>query len=223
MVLAPPFDFDKINEFICETDIKPSSIKFSRVNPHFTTFFNQFNQEQMIAFKKCKKKNRASFNRKLAKGKELNEVEKHMFRQRFLFIHRRDMEKLDSKVPSNGQCMIGERSLLINTNGSFNFCTRIDDAFNLGNIDSGYDYKRIEKIYFDLEKLLGKRCYGCWAIRLCMKCINDINKNGELDEDVFERFCTKSKSSILNEIKDYIRIRENNYHALDYLEDVTIS
>lgn len=223
MVLAPPLDFDKLNEFICEIDVKPSSIKFSRVNTHFTNFFNQFSQEQMIDFKKSKIKTMDSFNRKLVESKELNEVEKNMFRQRFLFIHRRDMEKLSSKVPSNGQCMIGERSLLINTNGNFNFCTRIDDVFNLGNIYTGYDYKRIEKIYFDLEEFLGKRCYGCWAIRLCMKCINDINKNGELDEDVFDLFCNKKKKSLLNEIKDYIRIRENNYDALDYLKDITIS
>jgi uncharacterized protein len=177
----------------------------------------------MKTFKESRINNLNSFNQKLAKNEELNEVEKSMFRTKYLYIHRRDMERLPSKYPSHGQCIIGTRTLLVNTDGSFNFCTQVDDVFNLGNIDAGFDYKRIEKIYFDLDKFLGERCYGCWAIRFCMKCIKNINKNGELDEEVFERFCSKKKRVILDEIKDYIKIRENNYYALNYLKEIDIS
>lgn len=81
----------------------------------------------------------------------------------------------------------------------------------------------LENHTFDLDKFLGERCYGCWAIRFCMKCIKNINKNGELDEEVFERFCSKKKRVILDEIKDYIKIRENNYYALNYLKEIDIS
>jgi len=55
-----------------------------------------------------------------------------------------------------------------------------------------------------------------------MKCINDVNKNGEVDRESFETFCSARKQAILSEIKDYIKIRESNYHALDYLEEVTL-
>ena len=113
--------------------------------------------------------------------------------------------------------------MLVKADGSFNFCTRVDDAFNLGNIENGYDYTRIEQIYSDMDKLFEERCAGCWAIRLCMKCINDVNKNGEVDRESFETFCSARKQAILNEIKDYIKIRESNYHALDYLEEVTLT
>lgn len=74
----------------------------------------------------------------------------------------------------------------------------------------------------DMDELFEERCAGCWAIRLCMKCINDVNKNGEVDRESFETFCSARKQAILSEIKDYIKIRESNYHALDYLEEVTL-
>lgn len=223
IVLAPPFHFDKINEFIYETDVKPAGIKFNYVNKNFTTFFNQFSSAQMESFKYSRINNLESFHSKLVRGEEPNAVEKNMFRDKFLYIHRRNMDKLAPKYPPNGQCILGERVLLINTDGSFNFCSRMSDVFNLGNIYSGFDYKRIEKIYFNLDNFFRVKCYGCWAIRFCMKCVRDINKNGQLDEEVFELFCSKKKNAVLNEIKDYITIRENNYHALDYLEEVILS
>lgn len=223
VVLAPPIEFERINEFITRTDIKPAAFKFSYVNDHFTSFYNKFPPEQLAAIKKSKIENLESFNRKLASGEVPNELEKNMFIQRYLHIHRRSMEALPSEIPSNGQCILGERSIFINVDGSFNFCSKIDDSFNLGNPDTGFDYKRIEKIYFDMEKLLSERCYGCWAIRFCGKCINDVNKNGVVDGDVFERLCSSKKISILNEIKDYIKIRESNPQALNYLEGITIS
>ena len=223
IVLHPPLDFDRINEFISDPEIRPASIKFSEVNTHFTTFYKQFTPDQMKAFGISKKNIRNSFYRKVIFGYELNEVERSLFRTKFYHIHRRDMGKLPDKYPSNGQCIIGERGLLVNADGSLNFCSKIDDSFNLGNVFTGYDYKRIEKIYFDMERFLSKRCVGCWAIRFCMKCIKDINKNGEVDEEIFRKHCLSRKKAIFNDIKDYIKIRESNFHALDYLEAVSIS
>ena len=223
IVMHPPLDFERINEFISDPAIRPASIRFSDVNNHFTTFFNRFNSDQMEAFRNSKKNIRNSFYSKVINGDELNEVERSLFRTKFLYLHRRDMNLLADKYPSNGQCIIGERALLVNIDGSLNFCSRIDDSFNLGNVFTGYDYKRIEMIYFDMERLFAKRCYGCWAIRFCMKCIKDINKNGEVDEEVFLQYCSSRKKAILNEIKDYIKIRESNSHALDYLEEIKIS
>ena len=223
MVLAPPFDFEALNDFISDSEIKPAGINFSNVDRHFTTFFDQFCPEDKRSFKQGKIDNLDSFTAKLARGEELNEVEKNMFKTRFFYIHKREMKKLPERYPSHGQCMIGTRSLLINTDGSFNFCTRIDDVYNLGDIYAGFDYQSIEKLYFDLDRFLGERCYGCWAIRFCLKCLKDLNKNGELSDEVFEELCRKKRRAILEEIKDYIRIRESSEHALDYLDQVTLS
>jgi uncharacterized protein len=177
----------------------------------------------MKEFGSSKSSIRNSFYQKLINGLELNIVEKSLFRTKFYNIHRREMNKLPEKYPSNGQCIIGERTLIINTDGSLNFCSKIDDTFNLGNIFNGYDYQRIYNIYLKMDKLFSKRCFNCWAIRFCMKCIKDINKNGEVDEEVFNKYCISNKKTILNDIKNYIKIRENNYHSLDYLEEVLIS
>jgi uncharacterized protein len=133
------------------------------------------------------------------------------------------MEKLPSNYPSNGQCIVGARSLLVNSDGSLNFCTQMDDVFNLGNVESGFDIEEIEKIYINLDKFFSENCHNCWAIRFCMKCIKDINQNGEIDAGIFTKVCQQKKRSIMNEIKDYIRIRESNTNVFDYLKEVTIN
>jgi uncharacterized protein len=222
MVLSPPLDYNAINDFISDSDIKPAGIRFSDVNKRYTSFFDRFSKEQLKRFKEETINFLRGYNIKLARGEELNELEKSMYRMKYSNIHKREMNVLKEKFPANGQCIVGLRSLLVNIDGSFNFCTQVDDVFNLGNVYSGFDYSRIESIYYDLDNLLSKKCYGCWAIRFCMRCIKDLNKNGKVDEDVFENFCIKNKTSILNDIKSYIKIREKNHHAFDHLDEVTI-
>jgi len=222
IVLSPPINLSDLDQFISQLDIKPSGIRFSDITTHHTTFFKKFSKTQLDEFYSHRIDYLNSFNKKLANNEELNEIEKNLYRTRYAYIHKRDMDKLERNVPSNGQCIIGERSFLINVDGSFNFCTQVDDVFNFGNVYDGYDFGKIISVYYDMDKFLGERCHNCWAIRFCMKCIKELNKNGLLDEESFNNTCRGKKNSILNELIDYIGIRERNYTALDYLNDMTI-
>jgi len=222
-VLAPPYDFKALKEFIAHTDVKPANINFADVASKFTSFFEQFDANQMTEFGAERIDTLHTFYRKLCNGDEPDELEKYLYKRNFLNMHRREMTKLPERSPSHGQCMLGERSLLINTDGTFNFCTQMEDVYNLGNIHDGYDYDLIEKIYFDLDAFFATKCRGCWAIRFCMKCIRNINREGKLDEELFNKFCDTRKKQILSDIQDYIKIRERNYHALDYLADLVLS
>lgn len=222
MVLTPPLAVDAIDEFIGDDQIKPANVSFSKANSNFTTFFRRFTPEQLNAFNETLGNLRDSFNHRLINNEEPGEIEKKIYGKKFVSIHRREMTPLPAKVPSHGQCIIGLKSFLVNTAGSFNFCTQVSDVYNLGNIEMGFDLKRIEKFYFDLDEFFAGKCYGCWAIRFCMKCVKELNRNGELDEALLDRFCVKKRAAVLNEIKDYIKIREANYHALDYLAEIDI-
>jgi len=223
IVLSPPLNLNDLNQFISQLDIKPSGIRFSDITSHHTTFFKRFSKAQLDEFYSHRIDYLNSFNEKLANNTELNEVEKNLYRTRYASIHKRDMDVLKRNAPSNGQCIFGERSLLINADGSFNFCTQVEDVFNLGNVYDGYNFRKIINLYYDLDKFLGERCHNCWAIRFCMKCIKEFNKNGLLDEESFKNSCSGKKQSILNELIDYIGIRERNYTALNYLNDITIT
>ena len=222
LILTPPLDFNALNRFISDPAIRPASFSFSTVNAHYTSFFRQFNDSEMQRYHDKMGEKRNGYKWKLMTGEPIDDIENAMFRKRFLNIHKRSAEKLPHLYPSHGQCTLGSRSLFVNVDGSFNFCTRIDDVYNLGNVNDGYDFNFIFKIYEDMDNFLSSRCYGCWAIQFCFKCIKDINKNGVLDGETFNRYCQNQKRIILSEMKDYIEIREHNSNALDFLVDVEL-
>lgn len=222
MIISPPFQPKAINDFISDPLIKPASVSFSRVNTQFTNWYNQFTDEELAAYRKEKNELLNSFLSKLEKKRELCEIEKHLFSKRYVFIHLRNMELLPSKYPSHGQCIIGSRALLVNTDGSFNFCTQVDDVYNLGDVFNGFNYDKIEQIYMELEELFKKNCYDCWAIRFCMKCVKNLNRNGKICKDLLKAHCSFTKRSVLNEMKEYIRIRRTNPNAFHHLDDVML-
>lgn len=223
MILTPHSNLKAIDEFISRPDIKVENVIFSNVMPKFTTFYEQFTPGQMTSYREMLANTLVSLNRKLVNGEEPGKIERGLNSNRYIYIHQRDMKPLPPKYPSHGQCLLGERSLLVNTDGRLNFCTQMEDVYHLGNVDSGYDFQRIEEIYFDLETFFAQKCHRCWAIRFCRKCIKDLNKNGELDETLFERLCNNKKEAILNEIIDYIKIRTRNPNAFDYINEITVS
>jgi uncharacterized protein len=223
MVLAPMFDFETLNSFISETDLKPANIRFGDVSVEDTHFFDRFDGDEMKKANADRYHVLETFNHKLAAGIPLNDLEQILFRNRFLFIHQREMSPMPGEVPSNGQCMIGEKSLVVKVDGTFDVCTQVHNVDNLGDVVRGFNYEKIEEMYTELEDFFSDRCHDCWAIRLCRKCMKHTHKNGQLDDSAFNAFCEVKKPSLLKEIKDYITIREQNNHALDYLESVDIN
>lgn len=222
MIISPPFQPKAINDFISDILIKPASVSFSRVNSQFTNWYNQFTKEELEAYRKEKNELLNSYLSKLEKNNDLSDIEKHLFSKRYVFIHLRNMEPLPSKYPSHGQCIVGTRALLVNTGGSFNFCTQVDDVYNLGDVFNGFNYDKIEQFYMTLEELFKTNCFGCWAIRFCMKCVKNLNRNGEICKDLFKAHCSFTKRSVLNEMKEYIRIRRKNPNAFHHLDDVML-
>lgn len=222
MVLSPPFEPEKIDEFISNPEIAPSSVSFSRVSRQFTSYHDLFPSDRWDDYLHQLKKLHRSLLNKLEKGEALRPFEKYFLSKRYLFIHQRKMDPLPSKYPSHGQCILGSRALLVNTDGSFNFCTQIDDVYKLGNVFSGFNYGLIGNLYLQLEELFRSNCCDCWAIRLCMKCIKDLNRGGIISMELLKAHCKYTKRTLLNDIKEYIRIREKNHSAFNYLDDVVV-
>lgn len=222
IVLSPPLDIEAIDAFISDEETKPANVTFSNVNGRYTTYFDQFSQEQLEQYSRGLESVKQQYYTSLVSGETPTEIGKKLYGKRFVHIHQRSMDPLPAQIPSDGQCIPGTRSMLVNVNGSFNFCTQVDDVYNLGSIEEGFDYEGIEKIYSQLDAFLGKHCQGCWAIRFCTKCIKDLNTNGVLNDSIMPRYCTGKKTAIINEIKDYIRIRHQNPHALDYLSEIEV-
>lgn len=223
MVLNPPLDLEALDNFITRADIEPADVSFNIVDPKATTYFDQFTIEDMTTYGSGFITARDGFSKRLVNNETPRQVDKKLFGKRFVSLHQREMKQLGPKTPSHGQCLLGERSLLVNTSGHFNFCTQVTDSYDLGNVDGGFDYETIENIYYNLDDFLRETCRGCWAIRFCHKCIKDLNINGKPDEKTAALFCKQQRQTLQKEIIDYIAIREANPTALDYLENINVS
>lgn len=223
MVLAYPHDYEAINEFLVNMDFMPASVKFSRVSQKFTTFYDQFHDEERDEQYQKSQRLLENYLEKLKNGEEVTPLEEFLYKVKYLDIHRRGNSKLPDRVPSHGQCLLGGKGLFIKWDGLFNFCSQVEDGYDLGSLDTGYNYENIRKIYFELEEIFSKKCYGCWAIRLCFKCLKEVGMNGSPNKDLLDRFCDRKRELILNEIKQYISVREKKSDAFEYLNEVTYS
>lgn len=219
-VLTAPLDVNRLNKFFADPEISTSGVRFSRVSQGITNGIDVHGQERVRAYEKDKQKVLKSFNGKLVRGEGHSLVEKMMFLTRYLYIHRRDMNEMPEVVPALGPCIPGERSVMVNADGTMNFCTQVDDVFTLGKVSDGFDYDGIEKIFRDMDNTFSRQCPGCWAVRLCRKCVKDVTKNGKVDMSQLQSFCKEQRRIILKEIKDYISIREQNPAAMDYLDEL---
>lgn len=222
MVLAPPTNFEAIQNFIDDEAIKPAGIRFSSVNSRFSTFFDSLTREQLAIHKQEQSLMQHRFYEKIVHNEPLSDVEEAMFRKKFFRIHKRETFIIREKYPPHGQCLLGDKSLMVNTDGNFNFCTQITDSFNLGSVHHGFNFEAIKQLYTRLDDFLKTRCHGCWAIRFCLRCIKDVSEGGALSDKAFKQYCRKQRKIIYNELLDYIELRKQNEKCFAYLNNTII-
>lgn len=225
-VTAPPYAFDRLNEFFQSNELTAGANekRFAGVSGKSTSFFDTYADRPSNGKDNPFAQLLDSYIAKLASGDIPGEVENAMFRERYLHIHRRNYDTLQETCPPYGQCTLGEKGLFVRSGGTVNFCTQVDGAFDLGNVFDGLNLEKIEKIYRRLDDLYETHCFGCWAIRLCLrKCLNYVTENGEIDENAFLKTCEQNKKDIGGRIKEYLGIRKQNPQALDFLDQLEIS
>lgn len=224
MVLAPPYDFEAMDEFLSSEEfiLRSAGVKFSTVSKKDGTFYDRFSSAERTRHIRSFADLRHSFQRKKSEKQALNTFEERFYRMKFFEIHRRSRSQLPDPSPSHGQCTLGSRGLFVNIDGSFNFCSQVEDVLHLGNVNDGYDLQSIKELYFAMDDLFARRCSGCWAIRLCYKCIKEIHDGGNVDEKKFNIICSHNKGVIESEIANYLKIREKDFHAFDQLNQIAV-
>ncbi len=71
-------------------------------------------------------------------------------------------------MPFTGSCVPG-RKLFVDVNGTFHMCEKINDAFPIGNVEEGLDFKKIEHV---VNKFISHmdNCPSCSVSRKCNYC-----------------------------------------------------
>lgn len=227
-VLAPPFDFKKINNYFYQNQflkLLRERYNFSNVDPYETKFFCDYDLENYIKyyFKTEINKLRRNYVNNIKNGNyEKLTFEKKFFDKTFYNIEYRKMDLLGDNYAPQGTCLPGQRRLFVDVNGRFFMCERFGSNYEIGNIEKGLNHN---KIFEFLEKYVNffKDCKYCWAIRLCNKCFNQIRKGENFDEQRKINFCKMSLLNIERNIQTYCEIKEMNADAFNMFDNYKIA
>ena len=141
-------------------------------------------------------------------------------------IHRRKISNEPFKYYTmNGCCIPGARKAFIRTNGDILPCERIGTIAPIGNVFTGFDFKNIEKNYYeDYVREAVRYCGECWAVNICTKCHQDcMDKDGHVDFDYRHANCEFERSEILLHLKIYHELLEHNPEQIQRLNEIDIT
>jgi uncharacterized protein len=226
VVISPPYDMDAvINFFYKKKFFEPfqDKTRINFVDAYETTFFRDFNLE------KDKENLKNELERLLNRYRRalINEthekltIEKQLFLEDFHTIACRPKEPLGQKYPPLGSCTPGQRRLFVNTAGEFFMCERVGSNYEIGNVDDGFNYKRIYDFYQRYDNFF-KDCKYCWALRLCKKCFNNIRKGPAFDEQRKKKMCSNMLKKIEKNLIIFCEVVEKKPDAFKFLDEITV-
>ena len=118
--------------------------------------------------------------------------------------------ELEKRKNPNGICIPGDRKLVCQVNGDLTFCEKTPDNMIIGNIDQGIDYESIKRTIDEYTSYCELKCKECWCVNFCDLCFaHAYDKNG-LNKQQKEENCNRQKSMILETVRIYCLIKEEN-------------
>ena len=113
----------------------------------------------------------------------------------------------------SGPCVPGIKRCFVSCDGNLYPCERVPElqCTCIGNISSGFEEEKVSSM-LNIGKLSAEECKRCWALRLCMLCIKDI----QLTENIPGKkekisACAGSKSNVLANIMTAATLYELGY------------
>lgn len=143
-----------------------------------------------------------------------------LFDDDFLILHRRNLyTRFEREFFMERLWIPGRARLLVNTNGDFHFCTNLSSNMSIGNIFSGFDFDKINRLIENYIKV-NQDCLCCWAIRVCPACYFYAAKGEDFDIDQKRQVCKVIRKRFEKIIIYYNEVLEENPNAFDYLIEV---
>ena len=103
------------------------------------------------------------------------------------------------------------------TDGKIIVCEKVDETqelFEIGDVYTGIDMKRIERLVNETVKHLEK-CKHCWAARFCNICFMDILKVGN-------KYCEESRKNVETELGYYLDQVCADRDLVNYISNISL-
>ena len=222
VVLTPPYDIVKVNEFFGE-----HAELFGNANPKITSvdgtetiflqdfgvtknYFPGGNQRLMNTYLGIKSASIASPT--FLRG---------YFEDDLLTVHKRPL--FNSKTETiflNGCCTPGQRKIFVSSEGKLHICERISSYMDIGDLENGVDYRRIDNIIEQYITAFKGECCNCWAHRFCKTCFATAKSAGEACVKLKTDECASVRQRTLEIFYLYNAILEECPSAFDGFKQI---
>ncbi|MGB2697393.1 MAG: radical SAM protein [Candidatus Zixiibacteriota bacterium] len=217
--ICPPYDLAELMNFFETYDLaKGHSIRSNFVEANDTSFFDQFEQEDLDLSDGWKELN-TLYMKKTVKSERVNGFISSFFEKGMMRLHQRPMLNLDGEIHLTGMCTPGVRRLFVSPEGKFHICEKIGYHLPIGDVESGFDFERIRSHLDRFISISQKDCTQCWGMRLCSACFFHAKKNNHLDEKRKREYCPVEKNYLKSLLITYCSILEKNPEAFSFLDN----
>lgn len=225
LIVPHPYDLDTVDRYFSGdlfNNVPLDSFRILTLNSTENDFATVTNYYEFL--KRFQEYSRHLFVRRHIEGNTDFSDMKISYRYQVTRIKKiifREMKNLDeySFYWPNGICVLGLRSVIVNSTGVFYPCETLYDKqeMSIGNIRDGIDNKTVinyTKEYIDHGN---KLCKYCWAFRFCAHCFTfAFDKNQySMNKKLWE--CKMTKKGLLKDFKLFMEIYSQNSKAFDYL------
>lgn len=121
-----------------------------------------------------------------------------------------------SNNPLSKACIPGTQKLMVDSNGKFHICEKLDPQHSIGDVNSGLDFEKIAKYINDFSYIRFQKCSECNVHNLCPVCYLSFQAEEGLEFN--EKLCFNFKRNISNMFKVHYNLLENSKQYRNYME-----
>lgn len=116
-----------------------------------------------------------------------------------------------------GPCVPGLHRFFVDVDGNFYPCERIteDAAFQVGNLETGFDLEKVEKI-INVGRCTKEECLACWAFVYCGTCIANMVEETTATRAARLRRCPEIRGEVIDKLSDVEIVK---YYGFDFAEE----
>ncbi|MDY8095858.1 radical SAM protein [Paenibacillus polymyxa] len=217
-VLAPPFEFEKIDDFFSGFDTKLLFSRFSLASDANNDFYpdrgTNINEAADQVFNWVMKKMYDLIINKQAV--ESSPLLKGVLQQYVQILKSPHVAANDKKLPFKS-CIPGSK-LAVNVDGSLSICERCE-SLKIGDIENGIDIEYTKQLVNEWVAFMQGKCSGCWAALYCKCCYITAWDGEKFNQDRQKTFCENTKKSVERWLNLYLPIKKLNPHFFDFINE----
>lgn len=227
-VVTPPYDYDAVGELWEELPWLPEDFNMmvSSVVTDFTDFLEDGarNRRPDVAGRTMEHQKAVFKDALMDEAGEPSPIGISLFERGLLRIHARPFwPGPRTNYPLNGCCIPGTRKLYIETDGTFHVCERAHGTPAIGSLEEGFDDALVCDIIETYARESIGDCRSCWAVGMCNLCFNHAYVDGKFSLERKCRNCESVRKDLEQKLMLYCTIREEDEHALDYMQSMALS